>query len=227
MHADGAIAGIVDDQNHRIQPGLKRGAHLVAIHLEVTVTGETQNKSRRVMYLGCQRRRQPEPHRPALWPQHALAFSIRDELVRPDREIARPMGDDRILGQRVPDMRGNQTHINVTRLRRRRQGSEIVLTRGVAPCGPGLIVGKRNAGKRVRHGVGAGMDGQVRRVDLADLTIRSVAMNQLCRHFRRVKQAVAVGRRLAKPDVDRDDQVGLAKQVLHIGVHRDTGVANK
>ena len=107
-------------------------------------------------------------------------------------------------------MRRDHTHVDVTRLRRGRQGGKIVFARGVAPCGPGLAGGKRDAGKRARHGVGAGMDGQVRGIDLADLAIRSVAVDQLCRHFRRVKQAVAVGRRFTEPDVDRDDQVGLA-----------------
>ena len=70
------------------------------------------------------------------------------------------------------------------------------------------------------------MNGKVRRVDLADLVIRGVAVDQLSRHLRRVEQGISISRRLTKTDVHRQDEVGIAKQCFHIAVHRHAGIAD-
>ena len=136
------------------------------------------------------------------------------------------MGHDGVFGQHLLDMCRDDAHVDLTRLRRRDKRSEIIGTRPAAPFRPALAFRQHHVGKRRRHGIGSGMDGKVRRVDLADLVIRGVAVDQLGRHARRVEQRVAVGRRLAEPDVQRQDEVRVAKKRFHIAVHRHAGIAD-
>ena len=70
------------------------------------------------------------------------------------------------------------------------------------------------------------MNGKIRRIDLADFIIRCVAVNQFSRHLWRVEQGISIGCRLTKTDVNRQDEVGITKQCLHIAVHRHAGIAD-
>ena len=51
-------------------------------------------------------------------------------------------------------------------------------------------------------------------------------MHQTCRHTRRVKQRITIGGGFAKANIQRNDQIGIAQQLLHRAIHPDTSIAS-
>ncbi len=224
MGADGAVDAVVQDQDDRLRIGLERRGKLGAVHLEIAVPGEADDRTSGLGHLGGDGGGKAISHRPGLRREQPRPGAVFEEPPRPDREVARAVGDDGVLRQPVAQEGADLAHVD----RRRLVGQvEARLVGGAALGPPGGPVAPDRLKRAQRRGEGirSGLDPEVRAIDLADLQIRAVDMDQPLLRLRQVEQRVAVGRVLAEAVVDGEDQVGLADQLPDRGEHADARLA--
>ena len=226
VHADGAVGGVVQNDENRIEARLHGGTKLIAIHLEITIAGKAQNKAVRIMRLGGKRGGHAKAHAATLRAKLARITAEFEELIWPHGKIASAMGDDGIGRKHLLQMGHDLPHVDIARWLWGGKAGEIGLTRAGCPLAARWRGGKRKISQQCRHLVGPGMERQIGGIDLAKLRIGGVAVNKRCRHFWRLKQAVASGGHFIKTDIESEDQIGIGEQLFHIAKHANTGIAD-
>jgi hypothetical protein len=94
------------------------------------------------------------------------------------------------------------------------------------PFGPGHVGGRGQGRQRGDGRCGVGLLAQRRTVYAADLVGIGMQVHQRLPRHRHLEQGVAVGRDVAQPRPERQDQVGVPDEFLERGVHAQAHVAH-
>ena len=223
VHADRPVGAVVDDDHEDRQPLRDRGGELLPVHLEVAVAGERDHEPVGVQQLRGQRRRHAVAHRAALRAELGAEAPPLVVARDPAGEVAGAVGEDRVGGQRVAQVRHHLAEVDaaagcgrvadvrlVVRARRRR------------PLGPARAVDDRRGGRELRH---AAEDRERRLVDAPELARVGVDVHERLRRDRRRGQRVALRLDLGQPRADRDQQVAVADALREPRVDGDADVA--
>ena len=212
VHADRAVAAVVDEEHDRRRARLHRAAELLHRHLEVAVAGQADDAGLRPGELRGDRRRQAVAHRARLRPEQAHAAGERQVLVAPGREVAGAVGQDRSGRQHRRQVAHHRAHVELAGLRRRGEARLPGGVGGGEPGGPGRRRRRRDGRERRHQPVGMRLHRQVGGVHAVELVGRGVGVDQPRGHPRDAEERVAVAEDLAEDGADREDDVGLGQQ---------------
>ena len=182
---------------------------LLPCHQEVPVSCNADHDPLGVEDLRGDRRRNAVSHRPTRRCELRAVLPELVEAMRPDREVARPVREDRVGGQALAQRRHHVAHVECTRGRCVSEVREVV---GASADGLVLsavrIEGGRR-GEREGEGVRRCNDPERWRVHATDLVRISADVNECLRRARDIEERVPRGRDLAEAVADHEQHVGV------------------
>ena len=219
VHPDRPVHAVVDDEHDDRRVVLHRGRELLAGHQEVAVAGDRNDVSLGVEELGRHGRGHAVAHRAARRRELRRVAPELVEAVRPDREVAGAVREDRVGRQPRADGRHHLAHVEVAG---HRAAAEVVEVVGRAPDASPPPRARRSsggsAGERARERVGRGGIAERGRVDAAELLGVGVTWTSACAGIGHAEQRVAGRRDLAQPVADHEQDVGVAHPLREPGV---------
>ena len=97
VHADGAVGAVVDDDDEQVGAVLRGGRQLLAVHQEIAVAGDANDRAVPEADRGSDRGGQAIPHRPRCRRELGRHAAVAPVAVPPAREIAGAVADDRVF----------------------------------------------------------------------------------------------------------------------------------
>ena len=232
VHADGAVGGVVDQQDHRLGAVLNRCGQFLTVHQKVPIARDRQHRP-----PGGDGRSNAGWHAVAHGPvgRRELGFGTLDptvvpvEAVQPTREVTGAIGQHRIAGQVTLQHMHHLGHV---------QGAgPLHTTIANIDIGQVIVLGLRGPfapyrlGWRIECSQGRGSAEHVGThahlglIDPAQLFGADVDVQQALLRHGRLQQRVAAGRGLAQTRAQRQDDVGAANALGQSGVDPQADVA--
>jgi hypothetical protein len=146
------------------------------------------------------------------------------EAVRPHREVARAVGEDRVVGQALTEKRHHFPQIDVARHRLMAQVLLPLGAGGRRPDGPAGRVDRLERRGRRRELRIAGVDRQVCLVHAAELLGAGVDVDERLQRARNPDERVSLRSGLSEPGADDEQQIGLADPARELRVHTEPDV---
>ena len=178
VHADGAVAAVVDDEDDRPGAGLQRAAELRQGHLEVAVAGDADDRALGVGDLRGDGGGHAVAHGARLRREEALALGEGEVLVRPGGEVAGAVGQDGVAGQPRLQVAHDLAHVERARLRRRGEARAPVGVGGGGARRPAVAAGEAERGEGRHQPVGMRVHRQRGGLDLVELGVRGMGVDQ-------------------------------------------------
>ncbi len=113
MGADGAVGGVVGDDDDDVGAVLGRRRQLLAGHQEIPVAGEADHLAPGVDQLGGDGRGQAIAHRPGGRGELGRPCGVPVEPVQPSGEIAGAVADDGVRRQRLGHVRDDLRKVHL------------------------------------------------------------------------------------------------------------------
>ena len=151
MHPDRPVHAVVDDEDDDRGLVLHRRRELLPRHQEVAVARDRDDGSLRMQELRRDGGRHAVPHRPARRRELGRVLPELVEAVRPDREVAGAVREDRVRRQALAHDRHHLAHVE---LAGHRGMAEVVEVVGATLAGVGRPPGRierRQRGERARE----------------------------------------------------------------------------
>ena len=224
MHPDRAVAAVIRHDHDHPCTLLRGGAQLVHRHLQAAVAGHADHRPVGMGDLGRDRRRQAVAHRPR-GRRNLRPGPLEAEIaVHEGRIIARPVGQDRVLGQ----VRGQPAdHL----LHPHRAGGGLRRLPGLVmrPQARGPVVPAPRClgpGQRRQHRARTGGDAGIGAPQMPDLVGVGIDMDDPPPLRARVHQLIARGQRVPQPRAQRQDAVGRGQRLAQPAAHPDAQIAD-
>ena len=223
MHADGAIAAIIDHDDQQIRAILRRRCQFLSVHQEIAVSGHRNHRAFGEAYGGSDGSGDAIAHGPGGGGQLARHVAIAPVTMPPAGKIARAVADDGV--RRIALAHRLHTKAKVQRCA---IGLRIVPRQ---PFGMGLrarieavefILPQRRLFGELVH---ARADRQIGAVHAVHLVRIRVDMHQYLVRMVGRDHRIAVGRRLAQPRAHGNHQIGRLDTLDQLGVRAIAQIA--